>query len=81
MKYAHFFFLFTLLSYSQENQIDKEIDELIDDLFFNDNPIENLVDVTLIKDFIYINLNYNSNTFYAGRKADFDQYNFTSQIT
>ena len=81
MKYAHFFFLFTLLSYSQQTQIDKEIDELIDDLFFNDNAIENLVNVTLIKDFIYINLNYNSNTFYAGRKADFDQYNFTSQIT
>ena len=82
MKYVSFFFLlFTLHSYSQQTQLDKEINELIDDLFFNNNPIEDLVNSISIKDFVYINVNYNSNTFYAGRKADFDQYNFTSQIT
>ena len=74
----NFVFLFLLIpytSFSQENKLSEEAEEIIDELFYGD-----LLEKTNTN-FIYSSLNYNSNTFFSGRETSVDQFNFSPQIT
>tara|TARA_B100002051_G_C16727587_1_gene636236 strand:+ start:1645 stop:2511 length:867 start_codon:yes stop_codon:yes gene_type:complete len=63
------------ISFSQENKLSEEAEEIIDQLFYGD-----LLEKTNTN-FIYSSLNYNSNTFFSGRETSVDQFNFSPQIT
>lgn len=62
---------------------DKEIDELLDELFFDDQ--EFLDDFTALllsdRDFIYTTVSYSSNTYFSGREGEIVQYNIIPQTT
>ena len=72
-----------LIGYSQEiptktklNDVDEIIDELLEEQSFNDL----LVSLTNLQ-FLYISVNYNSDTYFSGREIDIDQFNLSPQIS
>ncbi|REE81696.1 hypothetical protein BX611_1231 [Lutibacter oceani] len=76
-----FSFLFSLIVSAQEPKKDN-IDEFLDDILLQeDKVIDQLLESLNNFEFIYLNLNYNSNTYFSGRDIDYDQYNITPQIT
>jgi hypothetical protein len=67
--------------YSQEPPAKiNEVDEIVDDLLMEESFNEMLVSLTNFK-FLYITINYNSDTYFSGRATDVDQFNLTPQIT
>ena len=68
-------------AYSQELTKEKEIDALIDELFMEDEVINDLTASLKNSQFLYISATYNSDTYFSGRDIDIDQYNITPQIT
>lgn len=78
--------LFTIatsfISYGQEKEEDQNIDSLLDELFFSDKEfVDDLLNSINQYDFIYTNLTYSSNTFFAGRDSGTDQLNLIPQIS
>ena len=72
----------SFVSYGQEITDDQEIDNLLDELFFNDAKlVDDLMNALNEYDFIYSTVTYNSNTFFAGRDSGVDQLNITPQIS
>jgi len=69
------FLIISHIGFSQENILSKEAEEIIDELFYGE-----LFERTKT-DFVYSSLNYNSNTYFSGREASVDQFNFSPQIT
>ena len=68
-------------AYSQEPTKEKEIDDLIDELFMEDEVINELTASLKNSQFLYFSATYNSDTYFSGRDIDIDQYNITPQIT
>jgi len=68
-------------AYSQELTKEKEINDLIDELFMEDEIINELTASIKNSQFLYVSATYNSNTYFSGRDIDIDQYNITPQIT
>ena len=68
-------------AYSQEPKKEKEIDDLIDELFMEDEVINELTASLKNSQFLYVSATYNSDTYFSGRDIDIDQYNITPQIT
>lgn len=68
-------------AYSQEPTKEKEIDDLIEELFMEDEVINELTASLKNSQFLYISSTYNSDTYFSGRDIDIDQYNITPQIT
>ena len=67
---------------SQEKSIkEKEVDEIIDALFNEDEAIDELMDELSNFKFLYLSLDYNSDTYFSGRDIDIDQYNLKPQLT
>lgn len=72
----------SFVSYGQEILDDPEIDDLLDEMFFNDKElVDDLMNAIGEYDFIYSSVNYSSNTFFAGRDSGIDQFNITPQIS
>lgn len=69
------------LVYSQEPSKEKEIDDLIDELFMEDDIINELTASLSKVQFLYVSATYNSDTYFSGRDIGIDQYNITTQIT
>lgn len=70
-----------IAGYSQELPIkNNEIDDIVDELLI-DESIDDLVISYLNFQFLYISLNYNSDTYFSGRDIGIDQFNMTPQIT
>lgn len=67
--------------YSQEPVKEKEIDALIDELFMEDEFINELTASLINFQFLYISTTFNSGTYFSGRDVGIDQYNVTPQIT
>ena len=67
--------------YSQEPNKEKEIDALIDELFMEDEVINELTASLKNTQFLYVSATYNSDTYFSGRDIGIDQYNITPQIT
>ncbi|MDP2069723.1 MAG: hypothetical protein Q8K04_12270 [Lutibacter sp.] len=82
-KYVTLLWLFFGLTfaYSQEPTKEKEINDLIDELFMEDDIINELAASLKNYQFLYISTTYNSDTYFSGRDIDIDQYNLTPQIT
>lgn len=68
-------------AFSQEPNKEKEIDELIDELFMEDQIIDELSSSLSNLQFLYVSLTYNSDTYFSGRDIGIDQYNMSPQIT
>ncbi|MDX1830000.1 MAG: hypothetical protein R3342_10690 [Lutibacter sp.] len=68
--------------YSQETPTkENEVDEIIDNLFKEDEVINELINSLSNFQFLHISLNYNSNTYFSGRDIGIDQYNLRPQIS
>lgn len=71
----------SLVSYGQETN-DQEIDQLLDELFFNDAQlVDDLMNAINEYNFIYASTTYSSNTFFAGRDSGVDQLNIAPQVS
>lgn len=68
-------------AYSQEPVREKEINDLIDELFMEDDVINDLTASLKNSQFLYVSATYNSDTYFSGRDIDIDQYNIIPQIT
>ncbi|GAA3644037.1 hypothetical protein GCM10022397_31160 [Flavivirga jejuensis] len=71
-----------LSAYSQEkpnSNEDEEIDEIIDSLLDDEGILDELIDVNF--QFLYVSVNYNSDTYFSGRDIGINQYNLRPQIT
>lgn len=68
-------------AYSQEPTKEKEINDLIDELFMEDEVINELTASLKNSQFLYVSAIYNSDTYFSGRDIDIDQYNIIPQIT
>ncbi|NND79675.1 MAG: hypothetical protein HKN53_07245 [Maribacter sp.] len=77
--------LFTVATSVGLNAQDKEGDEidlLLDQLFFNDQQfIDEILDSFNTYNFLYTNLSFDSNTFFAGRDSGVDQFNLIPQLS
>ena len=73
----------TTCLYAQEPVKQEDaIDELLDDLFFNDEQLlDDILDMFASKDFIYASTRYNSNSYFSGRDPGIDQFNIVPQVT
>jgi hypothetical protein len=70
-----------VFAYSQELTKEKEINDLLDELFMEDDVINELATSLKKFQFLYISATYNSDTYFSGRDIGVDQYNLTPQIT
>lgn len=68
-------------THAQEPTKEKEIDDLIEELFMEDEVINELTASFKNFQFLYISATYNSDTYFSGRDIGIDQYNMTPQIT
>lgn len=68
-------------AYSQEPTKEKEINDLIEELFMEDEVINELTASLKNSQFLYVSTTYNSDTYFSGRDIDIDQYNIIPQIT
>ena len=66
---------------AQELTKEKEIDDLIDELFREDELINELTASISNFQFLYVSSTYNSDTYFSGRDIGNAQYNITPQIT
>jgi hypothetical protein len=68
-------------SYAQEKNTET-IDDLIDELFFNEQLfLDEVLETNFSYNFLYTSLSYNSNTFFSGRDSGIDQFNVIPQIS
>lgn len=75
-------FLGMFFVYSQETpKKENEVDEIIDNLFKEDEVINELINSLSNFQFLHISLNYNSKTYFSGRDIGIDQYNLRPQIS
>jgi hypothetical protein len=70
-----------IFAYAQEPTKAKEIDDLIEELFMEDEVINELTASLKNSQFLYVSATYNSDTYFSGRDIDIDQYNILPQIT
>ena len=80
------FLLFTIgtffMGYSQIPQNDEDIDSLVNSILFYDSiQIENLLALHKKYDYVYTTVNYNSNSYLAGRSLDISQYTISPQLS
>jgi hypothetical protein len=75
-----FFILIFPLVYSQQKTEVEEIDLLIEELFFSQQDLGELINENKIS-LIYSSVNYNSNTYYSGRSIGVNQFNLSPQIS
>ncbi|NMH88844.1 hypothetical protein [Flavivirga algicola] len=72
-----------LFTYSQEKSTvdkEKEVDEIIDSLLEEGVLNELIQDINNFK-FLYVSVDYSSDTYFSGRDIDVDQYNIRPQVT
>jgi hypothetical protein len=81
-KYITFLICITavLSSYSQE-LTDKETDDVIDGLFENNKTLDEVLASFTKYHFLYLSMNYNSNTYFSGRDIGVNQFNSSPRIS
>jgi len=83
-KYLLIIFLISCQSllFSQEPPVkEKEVDAILDDLFMEDDVLNELMASLYNYQFLYVSVNYNSNTYFSGREIGLDQFNLSPQIS
>ncbi|WP_139957888.1 hypothetical protein [Flavicella sediminum] len=64
-----------------EPKKEKDLDSLLDELFDSETELNELIaEMTNFK-FLYVSMNYNSETYFSGRDIGIDQYNLRPQVT
>lgn len=71
------FIVFSQESPSKINVIDKYIDEML----MEEESFDEMIASFTNFNFLYVSLNYNSDTYFSGRDIDVDQFNIVPQIT
>ena len=72
----------TVSAFSQEPPPKKiAIDQYIDELLLEEQSLDELLASFINFHFLYLSVNYNSDTYFSGRDIDIDQYNISPQIT
>ena len=75
-------FFCTVSVFSQEPPTKKiAIDEYIDEFLLEEESLDALFASLINFNFLYVSVNYNSDTYFSGRDIDIDQYNISPQIT
>ncbi len=75
-------FFCSISVFSQEPPSKKtDIDKYIDELLLEEQSLDELLASFINFHFLYLSLNYNSDTYFSGRDIDIDQYNISPQIT
>lgn len=64
-----------------EIEIEKERNEILDELFQEDTEIDELIASLSNYHLLYVSVNYNNETYFSGRDIGVDQYNLRPQIT
>jgi len=79
----YLFLIFCTVSvFSQEPPTKKiTLDQNIDELLLEEQSLNELLAYFINFHFLYISVNYNSDTFFSGRDIEIDQYNISPQIT
>lgn len=75
-----FFLLISPAIYSQQKTDVDQIDSLIEEFFFSEQELGELLNENKIS-LIYSSINYNSNTYYSGRSIGVNQFNLSPQIS
>ncbi len=66
---------------SAQDKEDEAIDEVLDELFMeSDILMEEIIESLNEFKLLYVSLNYNTNTYFAGRDIGIDQYNLATQL-
>lgn len=72
----------SFFSYAQEDENEEYIDDILDELFFNDKQfVDELLEGNSSFNFLYTSVNYNSNTYFSGRDSGTDQFNLIPQVS
>lgn len=82
--YFTFLFFFLSINYlsAQEPPVkEKQVNEVLDELFMEDALLDELIASLSKFQFLYVSLNFNSNTYFSGRDIGIDQYNINPQIS
>lgn len=67
---------------SQEKSVkEREVDEIIDALFNEEESIDQLIKELSNFEFLYLTLDYATDTYFSGRDIEIDQYNYKPQLT
>jgi hypothetical protein len=83
-KYFTLFFLIISINWllAQEPPVkEKQVNEVLDELFMEDELLDELIASLSKFQFLYISLNFNSDTYFSGRDIGIDQYNLSPQIS
>jgi hypothetical protein len=81
-KYIALFICISVVSVSYSQELtDEETDDLIDGLFENNKTLEEVLASFSKYQFLYLSLNYNSNTYFSGRDIGVNQYNMSPKIS
>lgn len=68
-------------SYGQKENLE-DVDDLIDELFFNDQQfIDEIIESDFSFNFLYSSVSYNSSTYFSGRDSGVDQFNAIPQVS
>ncbi|MCF6213456.1 MAG: hypothetical protein L3J45_05455 [Flavobacteriaceae bacterium] len=76
-----FLFAGLTFSFAQDVKETKSEEDQIIDALFNYDEIDNIADSFSNFQFLYLSLNYSSNTYFSGRDIGIDQFNLIPQIT
>lgn len=80
--FLFFFGMFSAFSQvSPTTEIEKERNDIIDELFQEDLVIDELLTSLTHFQFLYFSVNYNNATYFSGRDIGIDQYNIKPQLT
>lgn len=75
-------FCFSVASFSFSQELSgKETDDFIDDLFQNNKTLDEVLASFTKYQFLYLSMNYNSNTYFSGRDIGINQFNVTPKIS
>lgn len=64
-----------------EIEIEKERNEILDELLQEDSELDELIASLSSYQLLYVSVNYNNDTYFSGRDIGVDQYNLRPQIT
>jgi hypothetical protein len=66
---------------SSQELSDKETDDVIDELFQNNKTLDEVLASFTKYQFLYLSMNYNSNTYFSGRDIGVHQYSLSPKIS
>ena len=73
--------IYMVLSQEPTESNKDDIDAYIDEFLLEEESLDQMLASFTDYSFLYVSLNYNSDTYFSGRDIDIDQYNIVPQVT